>query len=142
MSRLTRDGTTEPVSRDQILRRVRGPNNISFSLFSRPRAGLTTFTVNSYSAICDDHTYIHTVIHTFSTDYIDRLYLVSEQIIYFLVRTCLLSWVGSYVYLPYTYKAINGKVFNRLGLHDGGFLPSIFFLDPMRLQHPYWGTRD
>ena len=33
MSRLTRDGTAEPVSRDQILRRERGQGN-EFSLFS------------------------------------------------------------------------------------------------------------
>ena len=31
MSRLTRDGTAEPVSRDQILRRERGQGNIHFS---------------------------------------------------------------------------------------------------------------
>ena len=30
MSRLTRDGTAELVSRDQILRRVRGQGNINF----------------------------------------------------------------------------------------------------------------
>ena len=30
MSRLTRDGTAEPVSRDQILRHVRGQGNIHF----------------------------------------------------------------------------------------------------------------
>ena len=30
MSRLTRDGTAEPVSRDQILRRQRGQGNINF----------------------------------------------------------------------------------------------------------------
>ena len=30
MSRLTRDGTAEPVSRDQILRHVRGHGNIIF----------------------------------------------------------------------------------------------------------------
>ena len=33
MSRLTRDGTAEPVSRDQFLRHARGQENI-FSLFS------------------------------------------------------------------------------------------------------------
>ena len=31
MSRLTRDGTAEPVSRDQILRHERGQGNIHFS---------------------------------------------------------------------------------------------------------------
>ena len=30
MSRLTRDGTAEPVSRDQILRHERGQGNINF----------------------------------------------------------------------------------------------------------------
>ena len=30
MSRLTRDGTAEPVSRDQILRRKRGQGNVHF----------------------------------------------------------------------------------------------------------------
>ena len=34
MSRLTLDGTAEPVSRDQILRHARGQGNIHFSLFS------------------------------------------------------------------------------------------------------------
>ena len=34
MSRLTRDGTAEPVSRDQILRHERGQGNIPFSFFS------------------------------------------------------------------------------------------------------------
>ena len=32
MSRLTRDGTSEPVSRDQILRHARGQRNIIFSV--------------------------------------------------------------------------------------------------------------
>ena len=43
MSRLTLDGTTETVSRDQILRRERGlTRKYSFSLFSWLRAGLVT----------------------------------------------------------------------------------------------------
>ena len=37
MSRLTRDGTAEPVSRDQIIRRERGQGNIHF-----PTVQLTT----------------------------------------------------------------------------------------------------
>ena len=45
MSRLTRDGTAETVSRDQILRHERGQGNINFSLFSWPRAGLATLPV-------------------------------------------------------------------------------------------------
>ena len=34
MSELTRDGTVEPISRDQILRRERGQGNKYFFLFS------------------------------------------------------------------------------------------------------------
>ena len=59
MSRLTRDGTAEPVSRDQILRNARGQGNIIFPVqLTTSRIGL-----DPYSAICDDHTYIHTCIH-------------------------------------------------------------------------------
>ena len=59
MSRLTRDGTAEPVSRDQILRHVRGQGNIHFPcLASSPRAGLVTFSRLIHTLLCDDHTYI------------------------------------------------------------------------------------
>ena len=64
MSRLTRDGTAEPVSRDQILRHVRGQGNIYFPV------QLTTSTIGNFTrlihtlAICDDHTHIHTYIVT------------------------------------------------------------------------------
>ena len=95
MSRLTRDGTAEPVSRDQILRHAQGQGNINFTCsadheqdwqppVSRDQIlrhargqGNINFTcsadheqdwqpypVHSYSAICDDHTYMHTYIHT------------------------------------------------------------------------------
>ena len=50
MSRLTRDGTAEPVSRDQILRHERGQGNMkySFSLFSCP-VQLTTSRIGNLS---------------------------------------------------------------------------------------------
>ena len=61
MSRLTRDGTAEPVSRDQILRHARGQGNIIFPVqLTTSRIGSLTYPVGPYSAICDDHTYIHT----------------------------------------------------------------------------------
>ena len=41
MSRLTRDGTANPISRDPILRRERGQGNLIFPVYMR------------------DHTYIH-----------------------------------------------------------------------------------
>ena len=62
MSRLTRDGTAEPVSRDQILRHAQGQGNIIFPVqLTTSRIG--NYPVDPYSAICDDHTYIHTCIH-------------------------------------------------------------------------------
>ena len=64
MSRLTRDGTAEPVSRDQILRHARGQGNIKFPCSADHEQDWQPYPVDLYSAICDDHTYIHTYIHT------------------------------------------------------------------------------
>ena len=58
MSRLTRDGTAEPVSRDQILRHARGQGNIIFSCSADHKQDWQPYPVDPYSAICDDHTYI------------------------------------------------------------------------------------
>ena len=60
MSRLTRDGTAEPVSRDQILRHARGQGNVHFSCSADHEQDWQPYPVDPYSAICDDHTYIHT----------------------------------------------------------------------------------
>ena len=63
MSRLTRDGTAEPVSRDQILRHARGQGNIHFPCSAdHEQQDWQPYPVDPYSAICDDHTYIHTYI--------------------------------------------------------------------------------
>ena len=62
MSRLTRDGTAEPVSRDQILRHARGLGNINFPCSADHEQDWQPYPVDPYSAICDDHTYIHTYI--------------------------------------------------------------------------------
>ena len=62
MSRLTRDGTAEPVSRDQILRHARGQGNIHFPCSADHEQDWQPYPVDPYSAICDDHTYIHTYI--------------------------------------------------------------------------------
>ena len=64
MSRLTRDGTAEPVSRDQILRHARGQGNINFPCSADHEQDWQHYPVDPYSAICDAHTYIHTYIHT------------------------------------------------------------------------------
>ena len=62
MSRLTRDGTAEPVSRDQILRHARGQGNVHFPCSADHEQDWQPYPVDPYSAICDDHTY--TYIHT------------------------------------------------------------------------------
>ena len=56
--RLTRDGTAEPVSRDQILRHARGQGNINFPCSADHEQDWQPYPVDPYSAICDDHTYI------------------------------------------------------------------------------------
>ena len=63
MSRLTRDGTAEPVSRDQILRYARGQGNVHFPCSADHDQDWQPYPVDPYSAICDDHTYIHPYIH-------------------------------------------------------------------------------
>ena len=61
MSRLTRDGTAEPVSRDHILRHARGQGNVHFPCSADHEQDYwQPYPVDPYSAICDDHTYIHT----------------------------------------------------------------------------------
>ena len=62
MSRLLRDGTVEPVSRDQILRHARGQGNIIFPCLADHEQDWQPYPVDPYPAICDDHTYIHTYI--------------------------------------------------------------------------------
>ena len=58
MSRLTRDGTTEHVSRDQIPRRVRGQGNLHFPCSADHEQDWQPYPVGPYSSICDDHVYI------------------------------------------------------------------------------------
>ena len=65
MSRLTRDGTTEPVSRDQIFRRERGQENIHFPCSADHEQDWQPYPVDPYP--CDDYTYVHTYIHINST---------------------------------------------------------------------------
>ena len=61
MSRLTRDGTAESVSRDRILRRERGQGNIYFSCSADHEQDLQPYPVDPYSAVCDDHKYFLTL---------------------------------------------------------------------------------
>ena len=59
MSRLTRDGTAEPVSRDQILRRERGQRNIHFPCSADHVQDWQPYPVDPYSC------YICVTIHTY-----------------------------------------------------------------------------
>ena len=60
-SRLTRDGTVEFVSRDQILRRERGQGKVYFLCSADNEQDWQPYLVDPYSAVNDDHTYIHRV---------------------------------------------------------------------------------
>ena len=58
MSRLTRDGTAESVSRDQLLRHVRrGQGNTHFPCSADHEQDWQPYPVDPYPAICDDHKY-------------------------------------------------------------------------------------
>ena len=57
------------VSRDQNLRHARGQGNIHFPCSADHEQDWQPYPVDPYSAICDDHTYIHTYI---LYNYIDR----------------------------------------------------------------------
>ena len=59
MSKLTRDETAEPVSRDQILRHTRGQGNIHFPCSADHEQDWQPYPVDPYSAVCDHYTYIH-----------------------------------------------------------------------------------
>ena len=63
MSRLARDGTAEPVSRDQILRHARGQGNVHFPCSADHEQDWQPYPVDPCSAKCYDHTYILRVNH-------------------------------------------------------------------------------
>ena len=60
MSSLTRDGTAEPVSRDQILRHARGQGNIIFPCSADHEQDWQPYPVDPYSAIIIYVMAIHT----------------------------------------------------------------------------------
>ena len=64
MVRLTWDGTAGPVSRGQILRRIRGQQNSNFPCSADHEQDWQPYPVDPYSSICDDGTYMHTCILT------------------------------------------------------------------------------
>ena len=75
MSRLTRDGTGEPVSRDQILRHARGQENINFPCSADHEQDWQPYPVDPYSAL---FMYVMT-IHTYTYIHIQRIVLATEE---------------------------------------------------------------
>ena len=72
MSRLTRDGTAETVSRDQILRHARGPGNIIFPV------QLTTSRIGNLTRLIHTLLYMMT-IHTIITVTCSRKYIIRRK---------------------------------------------------------------
>ena len=73
---LTRDGTAEPVSRDQILRRERGQGNIHFSCSADHLQDWQPDPVDPYSCCMCDHTYIIVVARITSYAYPNYYFIV------------------------------------------------------------------
>ena len=61
MSRLTRDGTAEHVSRDQILRHERGQGNIHFSCSADHVQDWQPYPADPYSCYMCDHTHTYSI---------------------------------------------------------------------------------
>ena len=65
MSALTRDGTAEHVSQDQILRHERGQGKIHFPVqLTTSRIGNLTRLIHTLAICVTIHTYIHTYVHS------------------------------------------------------------------------------
>ena len=62
MSRLTRDGTAEPVSKDQIVRRKRGQGKNIFPCSADHEKDWQPYPVDRYSAMNDNDAYINILI--------------------------------------------------------------------------------
>ena len=77
MSRLTRDGTAEPVSRDQILRHARGQGDIIFP------AQLTTSRIGNFTRLIHTLLYVMTIHTYYIRTYICVTTAVSVHIMYY-----------------------------------------------------------
>ena len=74
MSRLTRDGTAGPVSRDQILRREQGQRNIDFPCSADHGQDWQPYPVDLSLAICDTiPTYL---VHTYGLRYLQDAHII------------------------------------------------------------------
>ena len=62
---------TKFVSRDQILRRERAQGNAHFPCSADHEQDWQPYPVDQHSAICDDHTYIHTLLQYGTVQYLN-----------------------------------------------------------------------
>ena len=79
MSRLTRDGTAEPISRDQILRHARGQGTNHFPCSADHEQDWQPYPVDPYSTICDDYTYILCMLRSSLSYSISYKYIVRRS---------------------------------------------------------------
>ena len=109
MSRLTRDGTAEPVSRDQILRHARGQGNIIFPVqLTTSRIGNLTRLIHTLLYVMTIHTYIHTLSGTW---YETRFQYILHDILRFL----------GYYYTIMRYSEFRCKSYTRYGLRISNY---------------------
>ena len=88
MSRLTRDGTAEPVRRYQILSRERGQGNINFPCSAAPGQDWQPYPFDPYSSYtCDIHAYIY--IYTYEDKIFQWFVKVSVNIYHESLLKCL-----------------------------------------------------
>ena len=117
MSRLTRDGTAEPVSRDQILRHARGQGNIIFPVqLATSRTGNLTRLIHTLLYVMTIYTYIL---------FAQAPILVWFDGTIFDISTILLQCT-TVVMLGYDWWLC--MVINIRVQYDGGFLPDIILL--------------
>ena len=85
MNRLARDGTAQPISRDQILRHERGQRNIHIPCSADHEKDCQPSYPVGYILLCVLRPYIHT--------YIDRLMYASHCPLSILIYIFLVQWV-------------------------------------------------
>ena len=110
LSRLTRDGTVEPVSRDQILRRERGQGNFHFLCSADHVQDWQPYPVDPYFCYMCDHTGRRPDSHT---------------CFFFLFSFSLFGDVtfSEYFFVPLPFSLCIGEYVVRFFLPDGVFLP-------------------
>ena len=118
MSRMTRNGTVGPVSRNQILRRERGQENIHFPCSADHEQDRQPYAVGPYSAIiCGDETtfFYYEISHCF---YLCRAFFYLLSFIFILFWTYLCTEV-KYFNASKRFP-VHTSVYSRTFLWGGG----------------------